>query len=195
MPLFGISEEWWQEEHDFQKRATLDFLDFAHDEYKKQGNEHANFNIDDESWFESKYDEYWFESKYLDNHIEEYNEYLKNLPHQLADEIVSNVFRFVKKILSSAETVYNIDKSMLECQCHDLYTAMYLMTFVSIHNEDEYRECIVEKCHQFFLVNKNKAHAQKRCDKHMQPLRNKRQNQKAANARDKINYKPRGEKK
>ena len=187
--LFGENEDSWYENKGYYAggiETSLDAYDDAHQAFLNSNSEKTDYD-------EREEDE--FVQQYLADHSTEVTEKHKNDNHKFAEYMIGAVFAFVQKITDRANIAYSIDSRMLECRCHDLYTAMYLMTFVSIHNENEYRKCANPKCHHYFLV--DKIHPQTLCDVHMAPRRRKRKGLQEEDKKDreKNYYRPRGEKK
>ena len=92
---------------------------------------------------------------------------------------------YISCITNAANFFYDPSESAIIYQCPSILSAMYMMTFVSAFNQDEYRECAHKNCHQFFKV--DKSHPQTMCDKHMASRRKKRQNQRKY-AKDELSY-------
>ena len=92
------------------------------------------------------------------------------------EQAVSDMTRYVNGIIRHAHAIYNIATETFEYRCPDYLTAMYMMTFLAIHNEEEYRVCANPRCRQYFVV--NRSHPQTLCPKHMAARQRKRQNQK-----------------
>ncbi len=169
LSLFGETEHSWEQQlADTAGGGNTEFMaeQDAHEAFL-----HANGGKTD--YDEDK--EWDFVCQYLADHHDEITEMHKYDIHMYARYMIDKVFAFVQRITDRANIAYNIDSRQLECRCNDLYTAMYLMTFVAIHNEDEYRECGKEGCHNYFLV--DKTHPQTLCDLHMESRRRKRRNQ------------------
>ena len=83
--------------------------------------------------------------------------------------------RFIDQVNTAATISYDAAGLTLQCRCPTLLSAMYMMLFVAIHNQDEYRICSNPRCHKYYKV--DKRYPQTMCDDHMASRRRKRQNQ------------------
>lgn len=118
------------------------------------------------------------EEEYFADHDDLRRQHNEKVQEQI-DSIVAakmneDVSHFIDAINRDAVITYDADSLTLQCQCPTLLTALYLMLFVSIHNQDEYALCAHPKCHMYFKV--DKIHPQKMCDRHMRARRKKRVN-------------------
>ena len=95
--------------------------------------------------------------------------------HSIVDhKMFDDVERFVSGIVAMAPASYNQAAERLEYLCPDLLPAMYMMTYVSIHNAYTYKLCAHKNCHQYFRV--DPSHPQTLCEKHIAVRRRKREN-------------------
>lgn len=101
--------------------------------------------------------------------------YLEEVNDRVYGHAIRDVSYYCSLITQRIDMSFAPDLMMFVCRCPDLLSAMYLMTYVSLHNEDEYAICQHKNCHQYYLV--DKRYPQSRCDKHMQSRRTKRANQ------------------
>ena len=98
------------------------------------------------------------------------------------------VNRFRKKvddlyaeIINQNKLVFNMSKEEIWYICPTVLSAMYTMALVSKLNNRQYKKCIAPNCNTYFLV--DNSHPQKRCEKHIKPLQNRRQKQKISGLR------------
>ena len=133
----------------------------------------ARIDMEDEGAYQELVDDY-FEGK--DNLREEFYASVKLTTDSLVDQIISeDVMIYLSSITNDATILYDPSETAFVYRCSCVLTAMYMMTFVADFNQDEYRECARENCHQYFKV--DKSHPQTLCDRHMAARRKKRQNQ------------------
>lgn len=119
------------------------------------------------------------EEEYFDGHDDLRRQHEEKVQRQV-DAIIDakmneDVSSFIDSINRDATITYDAASLTLQGQCPTLLTALYLMLFVSLHNQDEYRICEHPKCHMYYKV--DKSHPQKMCDRHMRAKRKKRLNQ------------------
>lgn len=105
--------------------------------------------------------------------------HLEDVYDKVFDLAIRDVSNYCRSITQRIDMSFATDLNMFVCRCPDLLSAMYLMTYVALHNGDEYKKCQHKNCHQYYLVNSDPRYAQTRCPKHMKPRQKKRKNQAA----------------
>lgn len=158
--------------------TTLDEMEEYYFNTYKHGNEEIEEmlfdarRLDPTVSFDDVYEEFYCEKEELRRQNEE--RIWRTVDSVVENKLYEEVSDCFASICQEAETVYNVQGEILQAVCPDLLTAMYLMTFVVIHNEHEYKLCKKKGCHQYFLV--DKWHPQTLCPTHMAPRQRKRQN-------------------
>jgi len=161
----------WQSVSDMEEHYfdSYDRVDAVSEQYMEQA---PNMSYQDlmDDYFEGRED---LRQKHYEAVQKQVNEVVDNW-------MFSDVAAFVSTITSRANITFDPESSTVVYKCPDLLTAMYMMSFISDFNADEYKECAHPKCHTFFKV--DTSHPQSMCDRHMEPRRRKRENQ-----RNKVN--------
>ena len=119
------------------------------------------------------------EEEYFEGHEDlrqaHYEKLVKQVDSIIDAQMYEDMARFIDQVNTAATISYDAAELTLQCRCSTLLPAMYMMLFVAIHNQDEYRICSNPRCHKYYKV--DKRYPQTLCDDHMASRRRKRQNQ------------------